>query len=311
MHIHWDMFGYANAGWEPQSMQSGAMAQAGAGCDADGDADGSAGGANATSGAGANPILQALAQALESLGVSLESNSAPSGTPAAATAATTSGTAAPVTDPAPSTASTTAAAKPASSSTQPAAQSTSTGDGSIDFHEIHAIARDIRHVMRALFTDIQAENTLAPASSGSPSTAQSSFGSGLAALISQIQGGSVPANLANAFDKLVSDLEKIGGSSGANGAPVSTSQESGAAAATAPTTTTATTATSTAPSAVASSAGATASTQSTSGAGGLSYQGLLLQFLTNLQSDLGLGYGTSSSSTAQGATSGIMVNTLA
>jgi len=160
-----------------------------------------------------NAILQALAQALQSLGLSLESGSGTTtaSAPAAATtstAPTTSGAATPVTDPTPGT-----------PSTAPSGVAASSGNGPADFHQIHTIARDIRHLMRALFTDIQAENTLAPASSGASSatgsTPQSSFGSGLAALISQIQGGSIPANLASAFDKLVTDLEKIGGSSGA------------------------------------------------------------------------------------------------
>lgn len=326
MHIHRDMFAFANAGWEPRWMQTGAVGQPGGG-DAD-DADGSAGGANATSGTGGNPILQALAQALRSLGLSLESSSAASGTSAASasstttpsTAATASGTSSAVTDPTPSTASSSAAASATSSPNQ--TQPTSFGSGSVDRHEVHTIARDIRHVMRALFADVQAENTLAPANPGTGSTAaaasasastpQSSFGSGLAALISQIQGGSVPANLASAFDKLVNDLEKIGGFA-AQSTPVSASQTSGATPTTAPATTPTSTSTaaSTAASTTASTDNATASPQPGSGTNGINYQGLLLQFLTNLQSDLGLGYGTSSSTAAQGATSGLMVNTLA
>lgn len=316
MHIHRDMFAYANAGFEPQSMQTGAMLRPGAGGDWDGDADGSAGGANATGGAGGNAILQALAEALQSLGLSLESNSASSSTasasaPAAATPATassaptTSGTTTPVTDPTPGT--------PSAASTGAAASS---GNAPVDFHQIHAIARDIRHVMRALFTGIQAENTLAPAasdaSSATGSSPKSSFGSGLAALISQIQGGSIPANLANAFDKLVTDLEKIGGSSGASGAAPA-APTAATTAATPATVAAASSPTATSSPAATSGTGASASatTPSSAGAPGLSYQALLLQFLTNLQSDLGLGYGTSPAATAQGATSGLMVNTLA
>jgi hypothetical protein len=43
----------------------------------------------------------------------------------------------------------------------------------------------------------------------------------------------------------------------------------------------------------------------------LNTQALLVQFLTNLQTDLGLGYGGSTGAPAQSATSGVMVNTAA
>jgi hypothetical protein len=283
MHIHRDMFGYASAAFGLPSTQTGGWLQPAAGGDPDGDADGSTGEPGVAGASGANPIMQALAQALESLGLALTST--------AATAAPSGSTATPVSQASASPTASTAASPPAAA------------DGTVDPHAVHSIARDIRHVMRALFTDIQAENMLAPASAGaaaSSPTPQSSFGSGLAALISQIQGGSVPANLQNAFDKLVSDLGKTDGAAGASTSPAPPPT---ATAAPAPTP----------PSAVAPSAASTASPESTtaSAAGGVSYQGLLLQFLTNLQSDLGLGYGGSSSATAQGATSGLIVNTLA
>jgi len=297
MHIDQTMFGYGNAGWQAPSTQTGAVAQF-AGCgDADSGADGSAGGASAAGASGANPILQALAAALQSLGLSLTSNapaqavSGAAAAPASSSAAAASGvTGGPVSD-------------PASSSTAAGAPG------------VHTIARDIRHVMRALFTDIQAESELAPASTGaagSSPTPQASFGSGLAALISQIQGGSVPANLQNAFAKLVSDLEKIGGGSAASGAPVSPSATTAAVSTAAPSPVSAAASPApAAPATTAASATASASPPSAtaSAADGTSYQGLLLQFLTNLQSDLGLGYGASAP--GQGATSGLMVNALA
>jgi hypothetical protein len=284
MHIHRDMFGYASAAFGLPSTQTGGWLQLAAGGDPDGDADGSTGEPGAAGASGANPIMQALAQALQSLGLALTST--------AATASPPGSTATPVSQANASTTAATAASPPAAAG------------GTVDPHAVRSIARDIRHVMRALFTDIQAENMLAPASAGaaaSSPTPQSSFGSGLAALISQIQGGSVPANLQNAFDKLVSDLGKTDGAAGASTSAAPPPPTATAAPAPTP------------PSAVAPSAASTASPGSTtaSAAGGVSYQGLLLQFLTNLQSDLGLGYGVSSSATAQGATSGLIVNTLA
>jgi hypothetical protein len=127
--------------------------------------------------------------------------------------------------------------------------------------------------MHALFEDVRAENLLAP-SSGSvsaSSTPGSSFASGLAALVSQVQSGSAPANLQRAFDALVANLSQAG--------------------------------TQSASAAVSASTAAPASTLNT--------QALLVQFLTNLQTDLGLGYGGSTGAPAQSATSGVMVNTAA
>jgi hypothetical protein len=120
---------------------------------------------------------------------------------------------------------------------------------------------------------VRAENLLAP-SSGSvsaSSTPGSSFASGLAALVSQVQSGSAPANLQRAFDALVANLSQAG--------------------------------TQSASAAVSASTAAPASTLNT--------QALLVQFLTNLQTDLGLGYGGSTGAPAQSATSGVMVNTAA
>ena len=304
------MYGYATWLTAQPSAQSGGIMQLGGRRDRDGDADGS-GAASASDASSLGAFLKAFAQALESLGQSLDPTVTASGSGTRAAPAATPATVAP-TGTAPGTADTAASTSTAATP----APGTASGGAPIDSHEVHRIVRDLRHVLGALFSDIQAENVLAPASAGSSSS--SSFGSGLAALISQVQSGSVPANLQNAFGKLLSDLEKIGGFKSANGAPVTPSATPAAATAPAAPPATATPANppaSTAPSAVAPGTSATASPQSTSTtqatAGGVSNQGLLLQFLTNLQSDLGLGYGASSSAPAKGATSGLMVNTLA
>lgn len=306
MHIHRDMFGYASSLTAQPSTQTAGVMQLAARGDRDGDADGSStAGASGTSSVSA--FLEALGQALESLGKSLDPAAAASSSAsgAAGTAAATSASTAPSSA---STATSPAGTGSASTAASAAGTGASTTATSASPREVHRIVRDIRHVLGALFSDIQAENVLAPASSGS----SSSFGSGLAALISQVQSGSVPANLQNAFGKLVSDLEKFSGSSSSSGAPVTgapvTPRDPSVTAATSSSAPAATVA-----SAVAPSASATASPQSTTAAtaGGVGFQGLLLQFLTNLQSDLGLGYGASSSAPAQGATSGLMVNTLA
>ena len=164
--------------------------------------------------------------------------------------------------------------------------------------------------MHALFADVRAENLLAPSSgttgSGGPA---GSFASGLAALISQIQSGSAPANLQRAFDRLVTNLEEI---SGAVPDPIS----QGAAGASAPATDSTTSASSTGTSAATSSTSTSASTGTAAASTATSsaasnYQALLVQFLTNLQTNLGLGYGGAASTPAQSATTGLTVNTLA
>lgn len=139
--------------------------------------------------------------------------------------------------------------------------------------EERTIAGNVRHLMHALFEDVRAENLLAP-SSGSASaspTPGTSLASGLATLISQVQSGSAPANLQRAFDALVANLSQLG----------------------------------------TQSASAAASTSTAAPASTLNTEVLLVQFLTNLQTDLGLGYGGSTGTPAQSATSGVMVNTAA
>lgn len=144
-------------------------------------------------------------------------------------------------------------------------------------HEISSeertIAGDVRHLMHALFEDVRAENLLATSSgsASASSTPGSSFTSGVAALISQVQSGSAPANLQRAFDALVANLSQVG----------------------------------------TQSASAAASDSTAAAASTLNTQALLVQFLTNLQTDLGLGYGGSTGTPAQSATSGVMVNTAA
>jgi len=145
--------------------------------------------------------------------------------------------------------------------------------------------------MHALFEDVRAQNLLSPgagAASGS-STPGASFASGLAALIGQVQSGSAPANLQRAFDALVTNLSQLG-----------TQPAAGASGAATPAVASTTTQAPAITQAPASNAGTATSTQA-----------LLVQFLTNLQTDLGLGYGGSAGTPARSATSAVMVNTVA
>ena len=284
----------------------------------------------APSAEGENPIMQALAQALQSLGLSLSQTIPPTGTTPSATTGTTSSTAAAATTSAsaatgpsagatqstPATSSTAAtqstAAGTASNSTPAAAPGAAEGDddGASGFV---SVARDIRHLLHALFQDIRAENVLAPttdpaasatvpASSTGATTAAaptSPFASGLAALISQVSSGSVPANLQNAFDELVADLQQIGGvtpTSAPSTGTASTSAPSAAA-----------NSTSTAASDSNSASASGPSSTAASGAQANSLQSLLLKFLTTLQQDLGDGTAASTGST----TNGLVVNTVA
>ncbi len=268
MHIQQGMYGYWNAAWGAPVTQAGASSVAWAG--AGGDAGGSSSTESAQGGGdyystpqagGGNLLMQALAQALESLGLTLSSDTSGSQAPAASAANSTSS----------STAASTGSAGSAAAATSAAAPPASSGSGCSP--QVRSIAGDIRHLMHALFEDVWAENLLAPSSgaTGSSATTASStpsgsFTSGLAALVSQIQSGSAPANLQQAFDSLVANLQQP---SGAVPDPIS----QGASEASAP--------------------------------------ALLLQFLTNLQTNLGLGYGGSASVPAQSATTGLTVNTLA
>jgi hypothetical protein len=256
MQIHHDMYGYWNAVWGAPATQADGPAGA-RWASADGGANGAPVTQNAPEDAvhtgGGNPILQALAQALESLGLSL---SAPAPNSTSADAASSSN-----------------ASTTATTSATPAATTTavSSPPAPAPSHEISSeertIAGDVRHLMHALFEDVRAENLLAPSSgsASASSTPGSSFASSLAALISQVQSGSAPANLQRAFDSLVANLSQVGTQSASAATPAST----------------------------------------------LNTQALLVQFLTNLQTDLGLGYGGSTGTPAQSATSGVMVNAAA
>lgn len=260
MQIHHDMYGYWNAVWGAPATQADGPAGA-RWASADGGANGAPVTQNPPEDAahtgGGNPILQALAQALESLGLSLSAptTNSTSATPAATTSA--------------------ASVAPAASVTTAVSSAPAPAPAPAPIHGISSeertIAGDVRHLMHALFEDVRAENLLAPSpgSASASSTPGSSFASGLAALISQVQSGSAPANLQRAFDALVANLSQVG------------TQSAAASASTA----------------------APASTLNT--------QALLVQFLTNLQTDLGLGYGGSTGAPAQSATSGVMVNTAA
>jgi hypothetical protein len=291
----------------------------------------------APSAEGENPIMQALAQALQSLGLSLSQTIPPTGTTPSATTGTTSSTAAATTTSASaatgpsagatqstpatsSAAATQAAAGTASNSTPAAAPGAAEGDddGASGFV---SVARDIRHLLHALFQDIRAENVLAPAAAtaalaatdpAAPATVPASgtgtttaaaptspFASGLAALISQVSSGSVPANLQNAFDKLVADLQQIGGVTPTSAA------STGTAATSAPSAAASSTSTAASDSNATSASGSSATAASAAPAN--SPQSLLLKFLTTLQQDLGYGTAASTGST----TNGLVVNTVA
>jgi hypothetical protein len=271
------------------------------------------------SGSATNPIMQALAQALESLGLTLsggdaggtstsgsQSTSGTGTTSTSGTSAAGSGSTA-ATSNSPATSGTTTSGTTA---TSPATTSPAPVDDDEAPHRVtyHSIARDIRHLMHALFQDIRAEALLAPApAAGAAATdatsgaanatttaAQSStspFAAGLAALISQVSGGSVPANLQRAFDKLVADLQRLGGTAPAASTPAATGGSAPAASGTS------TSGTSTSAS----------GTGSTSTAGGAAAPSLLLKFLTTLQQDLGYGPAASTA----GSTNGLLVNQVA
>jgi hypothetical protein len=205
MHIHHDMYGYWNAVWGAPATQADGPLRA-RWSSADGGANGAPVTQNAPEDAahagGGNPILQALAQALESLGLSL---SAPPTNSTSADTASSSNTSTAATT------STTPAATTTAASSAPAPAPASAPIHGISSEE-RTIAGDVRHLMHALFEDVRAENLLAP-SSGSvsaSSTPGSSFASGLAALVSQVQSGSAPANLQRAFDALVANLSQAG-----------------------------------------------------------------------------------------------------
>ena len=287
MHIHQLMYGYRNAVWgAPATQADGARGalRASNGSGADG-APVTQRGTEGAAPSGGSPILQALAQALESLGLSLTgsasasspvASSTASASAAAASGAAAAGTAA------------TASSAPAASTPVPAPDHDRDHDVS---SEGRSIAGDVRHLMHALFEDVRAENLLSPgagAASGS-STPGASFASGLAALIGQVQSGSAPANLQRAFDALVTNLSQLG-----------TQPAAGASGAATPAVASTTTQAPAITQAPASNAGTATSTQA-----------LLVQFLTNLQTDLGLGYGGSAGTPARSATSAVMVNTVA
>ena len=298
MHIHQLMYGYRNAVWgAPATQADGARGalRASNGSGADG-APVTQRGTEGAAPSGGSPILQALAQALESLGLSLTgsasasspvASSTASASAAAASGAAAAGTAA------------TASSAPAASTPAPAPAPAPDHDRDHDVSsEGRSIAGDVRHLMHALFEDVRAQNLLSPgagAASGS-STPGASFASGLAALIGQVQSGSAPANLQRAFDALVTNLSQLG-----------TQPAAGASGAATPAVA------STTPQAAATSTQAPAITQAPASNAGTatSTQALLVQFLTNLQTDLGLGYGGSAGTPARSATSAVMVNTVA
>jgi hypothetical protein len=313
MHIQQGMYGYWNAAWGAPVTQAGGspVSWVGAGDNAattgsSQDAPGACGGGDSQQAGGGNLIMQALAQALESLGLSLSAPASTATTGSSATAPASGSTSSASTTSASNTSASTTSASTTSAAASSTASAAPTNSGGDYSSQAGSIAGDIRHLMHALFADVRAENLLAPSSGTASGTTSSggpagSFASGLAALISQIQSGSAPANLQRAFDRLVTNLEEISGalpdpiSQGAAGASAPVS--SGTSAATSSTTASTSTGT----------AGASTATSSTAS----NYQALLVQFLTNLQTDLGLGYGAAASTPAQSATTGLTVNTLA
>ena len=323
MHIQRDMFGYSSiAALFGLPVGQSAQAAPAAGCPEQGDGESCHG---SMSGSATNPIMQALAQALESLGLTLsgadasgastsgsQSTSA-TGTTASGTSATGSGTSATASN-APAASGTTSPTTSGATTPAPATTSPARVDDDEAPHRVtyHSIARDIRHLMHALFQDIRAEALLAPApsagaaapdtasvaasTSGTTTTAAPSgtspFAAGLAALISQVSGGTVPANLQRAFDKLVADLQRLGGTTPAASTAAVTSGSAAAASGT-----------STSGSTSASGTGST----STASAGAAAPPSLLLKFLTTLQADLGYGPAASTA----GTTNGLLVNQVA
>ena len=148
--------------------------------DSDGDGDGS--GNQVRRGHGGGQMQQALMQALQSLGLSVPEQ--PSGS---------------------------------SATTQPAYSSTdSDGDSDSSTSAPSGIKGDMKKFMQALFQAIKSDSpavTGGATSTGSTTNSQSSFASGLSALISQVGNANAPTDLQNAFTQLSSDLQSANASS--------------------------------------------------------------------------------------------------
>lgn len=162
----------------PSTVITGAQsAQVNSASDPDGDGDG---GVRKSRGQGRGHMQNALMQALQSLGLS----------PTQQTAATSS-------------------AAGASNSPQ-ANGADSDGDNDGSTTATSGVKNDLRQLMHAVFQAVKAENANGSSSSNSTSTdPKANFASGLSALISQVSNGNAPADLQNAFSKVVTDLQTV------------------------------------------------------------------------------------------------------
>jgi hypothetical protein len=111
---------------------------------------------------------------------------------------------------------------PAQASAAPAAssgQSQGSTGGDADSDEAGAVSSvkgDMRQFMHALFQAVKSEGGAGNAANGSQATdGRESFSDGLAALISQVGGGSAPSALQDAFSKLMTDMQGAGSTSAA------------------------------------------------------------------------------------------------
>ncbi len=173
----------------PSNQTQGVQQTSGAGGDPDGDGDG--GQTVHRSGGhrhGQGSMQNALMQALQSLGLSAPAD--------------TTGT---------------SSATGSSSTSQNGGATDSDGDSDGTTSAASSTKSDVRKFMHALFQAVKGESASAgnAPSTGSAGTTdpKANFASGLAALISQVSNGQAPADLQNAFAKVVTDLQGSGGTS--------------------------------------------------------------------------------------------------
>ena len=104
-----------------------------------------------------------------------------------------------------------APAQAAAAATASSGQSQGSTDGDADSDEAGALGNvkgDMRQFMHALFQAVKSEGGSGNTTSGSQATdRRENFSDGLAALISQVGGGSAPSALQDAFAKLMTDLQ--------------------------------------------------------------------------------------------------------
>ena len=109
-------------------------------------------------------------------------------------------------------------------------------DGSGGSGSTTSVRQDMGQFMHTLFKAVKSDAASASSSNASGADAAggaSPFSTGLAALISQVSGGSAPAALQSAFDKLASDLQSSAGTgSGTSSGTSGSSPDANAASAT-------------------------------------------------------------------------------